>query len=67
MKLRIAAVLPLGLVACAQLDPLPVGSAEAVPAPASSPAPEAPTVAYENYRVTDPADWRGLNDAQRGS
>lgn len=67
MKFRIAAMLPLGLVACAQLDPLPVGSTDTVPIPALSPAPLAPAVKYGSYQVTDPADWRGVNDAQAGN
>ena len=67
MKFRIAAMLPLGLAACAQLDPLPVGSTDAAPVPALSPAPVAPAVSYGGYQVTDPADWRGVNDAQAAS
>jgi hypothetical protein len=67
MKFRIAAMLPLGLAACAQLDPLPAGTEDAVPVSVLSRAPAAPTVSYGGYQVTEPADWRGVNDAQAGS
>lgn len=67
MKIIIAAVVPLALVACSPLAPLPTtleceGYADA--SNPISPAPSGPTVDYAGYRVSEPADWQGMNDAQ---
>jgi len=66
MIFRIAAIVPLGLAACGQLDPLPLGAEGPVTATAHAYAPAAPAVSYGGYRVAEPADWRGVNDAQAG-
>ena len=67
MIFRIAAIVPLGLAACTQLDPLPLGAEGPASASVHSHAPAAPVVSYGGYRVTEPADWRGVNDARAGS
>ena len=61
-----AALLPLAMGACAQSVTLPEAGAIA---PAFSAAPIAAPVAsvdlaYTDRGVTDPANWRALNDAQ---
>lgn len=69
MKPVFAALAPLTLAACAQMAPLPdttlltkAASTSAV----SQPAPSAPRVAFAGYQVTDPANWRAVNEAQTG-
>lgn len=61
----IAAVLPLAVSACAQAIPLPYPSAVA-PAIASTTVTPLPSVqlVHTPRTVTDPADWRGVNDGQ---
>ena len=69
MKILLAALMPLVAVACTPLAPLPSVSALTAPADAARNAPHArsgPVVAYDAYRVTDPSDWRKVNDAQAG-
>lgn len=66
MTFRFAAVLPLLLAGCTQPVALPeVGflTRAAAPYPAP-PAPAGPTVAYTPRPITEPGDWRQLNDAQ---
>jgi len=67
MNIRFAALLPLGLAACAPLDPLPLGAEGIAAASVAAQAPTVPAVSYGGYRVTEPADWRGVNDAQAGN
>ncbi|MCA0871416.1 hypothetical protein LCL97_11310 [Seohaeicola saemankumensis] len=65
MKFRLAAIVPLGLAACAPLDPLPLGaesSAQAIPITHVN---AAPAVEYRGYQVVEPSDWRQVNDSQR--
>ena len=65
MRILFAAAVPLGLGACAPLEPLPLAAAPAAFADLPVPnAPAGPAVAYNGYRVVQPADWRGVNDAQ---
>lgn len=64
MKIFVAALVPLALAACSPLAPLPLGAEQISSAAGSAPAPAGPTVDYAGYRVTEPADWRGVNDAQ---
>lgn len=66
MTFRFAAVLPLLLAGCTQPVPLPDAGALTRAAAASSarPAPAGPTVAYTPRPITEPGDWRQLNDAQ---
>ena len=60
-----AAVLPLAMGACAQSVPLPQAGAVAPAAVTSSIASPLPSVelAYTPRPVTDPANWRAVNDA----
>ncbi len=64
MKILVAAFVPLVLVACAPLAPLPTGAAPSVQTAKADPVPAGPLVAQERYQVTAPADWRSVNDAQ---
>jgi hypothetical protein len=66
MTLRLAALAPLALAGCAAAAPLPPA---ALMAPAASPA--LPVVAPKTLAMrdtpatlTEPGDWRGLNDGQ---
>jgi len=67
MKPIHAALLPLLVAGCAPVDELArppqlVAAADAVvPVPPASPA---PTLVFTPRAVTDPADWRSLNNAQ---
>lgn len=67
MRILIAAFTPLALVACAPLEPLPLGSERDSSASRSSQVTSGPMVQYGGYRVVEPADWRGVNDAQAGN
>ncbi len=66
MTFRFAAVLPLLLAGCTQPAALPEsGLLTRAAAPYSAPpAPTGPTVAYTPRPITEPGDWRQLNDAQ---
>ena len=68
MKIAMAAIVPLVLAACSPLDPLPSGADVLDPAGPRRlhAAPPGPRVAYPGYRVVEPGDWRGVNDAQAG-
>jgi hypothetical protein len=61
-----AAFLPLAVGACAQSVQLPPADTIAPAAVPSSIAPPLPSVglAYTSRAVTDPANWRELNDAR---
>ena len=66
MKLLFAATVPLALAGCAQPPLPPVASPltrAADPATAGVAA-QGPTVLHTHRTLTDPADWRQLNDAQ---
>ena len=67
MKIFVAATVPLALAACSPLEPLPLGAEPLSPTPIAVPAPAGPMVAYDGYRVVQPSDWRGVNDAQAGN
>lgn len=71
MSLRIlAACLPLAVGACAQAVSLPTAesvSAANVPSSASLTAQTIVGVEYTPRDVTEPANWRDLNDAQSPS
>lgn len=66
MKIYFAAVVPLALAGCAQRDEPP----NAAPLTrAASPeavliAPAGPAVRHTSRPITEPGDWRQLNDAQ---
>ena len=66
MTYRFAAFLPLALAGCAQPLALPEPGAmsRAAEPVATAPADAGPAVAYTRYPITDPMDWRELNDAQ---
>ncbi|MFC0159194.1 MULTISPECIES: hypothetical protein [Mameliella] len=69
MKNLTAAILPLlaaGCASVAELDDAPAFIAAANPV-AVAPAHPAPSVDYAQHRIEEPADWRGLNDAQSGA
>lgn len=68
MKPVLAAIVPLLAAGCAPVDRLPSAPALIAPAdPATArPAPPGPAVAYSAHEITEPGDWRGLNDAQSG-
>ncbi|UWQ19744.1 hypothetical protein [Jannaschia sp. M317] len=66
MTLRLAALMPLALAGCAAATPLPPAS---LMAPAASPAapvmaPKTLTMRDTPATLTEPGDWRDLNDAQ---
>lgn len=67
MKPIHAAFLPLLVAGCAPVGELSrppqlVAAADAaVPVPPASPA---PALIHTRHEITDPADWRSLNDAQ---
>ncbi|SMX49713.1 hypothetical protein [Maliponia aquimaris] len=68
MKKLTAAMLPLLAAGCASVAELNDATAFIVaanPVVVSQVRP-APGVDYTAYRIEDPADWRGLNDAQSG-
>jgi hypothetical protein len=69
MTFRFAAFLPLALAGCAQPLALPDarGLTRAADPVATFAAPAGPAVAYSGYRITEPMDWRLLNDAQTQS
>ena len=67
MRIFVAATVPLALAACSPLEPLPLGAGPLGLAPMVSPSPAGPMVAYDGYRVVQPSDWRGVNDAQAGN
>lgn len=61
-----AALLPLAVAACAQSVPLPQLGAVApaiLPTGFATPMPSVQLV-YTERPVTDPANWRGVNDGQ---
>ena len=69
MKPVFAAFAPITLAACAQMAPLPdtnLLTKAASPSAVSRAAPSAPRVDFAAYQVTDPADWRAINEAQTG-
>lgn len=68
MKKLTAAMLPLlasGCASVAELNDAPAFTVAANPAVVAEVRP-APGIEYTQYRIEDPADWRGLNDAQSG-
>ena len=66
MTFRFAAVLPLLLAGCTQPVTLPeAGPLTRSTAPYTAPpAPAGPIVVYTARPITEPGDWRQLNDAQ---
>ncbi|KHQ51996.1 hypothetical protein OA50_03403 [Mameliella alba] len=66
MNLKIAALVPLLLAGCTQPAALPpAGPLTRAAAPELfPPAPSAPPVVYTHREITEPMDWRELNDAQ---
>lgn len=70
MKITVAAIVPLALVACSPLELLPAEAGltrAANPELIHAPAQSGPGVVYAGYRVIEPGDWRGVNDAQSGN
>lgn len=64
MKTFLAAVVPLAIAACSPLAPLPTDTVQVAPVTKTTSAPTGPVVVYGGYRVSEPGDWRGVNDAQ---
>lgn len=66
MTYRFAAFLPLLLAGCSQPVALPEAGplTRAATPNTAQPAPAGPTVDYTARAITEPEDWRQLNDAQ---
>lgn len=66
MNLKFAAVLPLALAGCTQPVALPVAGplTQAATPELYTSAPPGPPVVYTHRDITEPMDWRQLNDAQ---
>lgn len=66
MKTIIAAVVPLALAGCAQpFEPPTAASLTLAASPDGlRPAPSGPVVQHTARPITEPTDWRRLNDAQ---
>ncbi|CAN0145155.1 MAG: hypothetical protein CMF72_25565 [Mameliella sp.] len=66
MKYRFAALVPLALAGCAKPLVLPDGGAlvRAADPKLVAPMPPGPSVAYKAHAISEPLDWRQLNDAQ---
>ncbi|MFZ7094319.1 hypothetical protein [Primorskyibacter sp. 2E233] len=66
MKYRFAALVPLALAGCTEPLALPEASAfvRAADPHLVDVAPPGPTVSYTALPITEPLDWRQLNDAQ---
>lgn len=66
MRTLFAASLPLIAAACASYADLPLASpiSAAADPVAVAPAEPGPTVNYSPQDITEPGDWRSLNDAQ---
>lgn len=67
MKVKAAVAVPLLIAACAPLEPLPLGAEASAAADPSTHLHAGPAVEYRGYRVVEPADWRGVNDSQKGN
>lgn len=66
MTIRFAAVLPLILAGCTLPAALPeAGPMTRAAAPETArPAPDGPVLSYTARPISEPEDWRKLNDAQ---
>lgn len=66
MNLKYAALVPLALAGCTQPVALPLAGplTRAALPETHTPAPAAPPVVYTHREITEPGDWRQLNDAQ---
>ena len=65
MKLIFAVLVPLAVAGCAQPAALPVaGPLTRAAAPDLHVPPPGPPVVYTHRPITEPQDWRQLNDAQ---
>lgn len=64
MKTLLAALVPLAIAACSPLAPLPTNTGQVAPVTNTTSAPAGPAVVYGGYQVSEPGDWRGVNDAQ---